>query len=878
MTTEAAQLQFAAEFTLFLAAVAAVAVTVLKPDLLFRYAAARASFFVGATSLAVAAFLHGSLLIDDGTDPRLVVIRAVGIVAVGASLLGWHGSRDGRLLALTGVVGLAVAEAIASGDSSSLADGVRGAGALVFAIALVVVSRRAIAARVATSAAAVVLLVITSVAIALSVVIADNVEDEVARRYEARAESEATVFSDVSSSAVGDATLLARTLQSRVPEIVAVDAAGATGADGERQSVTDALVVYRDTLLREPYAGPLVVVGASGNPVATIDATEIVRFELIGSDAVQRVIATRRPVDEVSIVGDQTFSIGAAPIVSGGDFLGVAVITARLDDEFLADRIADAASVEQEVGLALVDRQRTYAAAGVQPSLATSLGLAADAVLFDETQTALDGDRFVVSVPVVDEDGAPFLAVTVSVPQARIDATRQDLFRILFVVALGAALVAMILAGYAGNRIGAGLGVLTAATGELQQGRLAARAKLDTPDELGVLATTFNQMAGSIQSMTDDLRSAADEEAALRSRLEGVVAGMGEALVAVDERGRITDFNAAAEELTGVPARDAKGKKLDAICTVTTEDDADITERFVRPVVDSWSAQADLVGVAGESVPVAVSAGPLRGAAGVLSGAVFVIRDVRREREVERMKTEFIANVSHELRTPLTPVKGYSDILANRELPPERVQAFAREILSGAAQLERVTDQLVQFATLATGRLQLQTQPVRARDLLDDVIDRWNGRVPGTHSLTRRVARGTPAALVDRRYVDVALDELIDNAIKYSPDGGRVRLSATVHENGNGPRLLLAVDDRGVGIDPDQRHAIFDDFAQVDGSATRRFGGLGLGLALVNRIVRAHGGELSCTSAPGKGTTVQMLLPLDPVALTGAGAEDGTGP
>jgi len=464
----------------------------------------------------------------------------------------------------------------------------------------------------------------------------------------------------------------------------------------------------------------------------------------------------------------------------------------------------------------------------------------------------------------------------VAVPQARIDATRQDLFQLLFVVALGAALLAMILAGYAGNRIGAGLSRLTTVTGELQQGRLSTRAEVDTEDELGVLASTFNQMAASLQSMTDDLRSAADQEPALRGRLEGVVGGMGEALIAVDERGRITDFNAAAEELLQVPARDVLGRTLDKVCTVTGEDAVDVTARFVQPVVDSWSAALEVTGPRGATVPVAVSAGPLRGPAGMLTGAVFVLRDVRREREIEQMKTEFISNVSHELRTPLTPVLGYADILATRDLKPEQTRRFASEIHESARKLLRVTDQLVQFATLAAGRLQLHEEVVEARQLIDAVAQRWADRLPETHSLTRRIGRDMPPAVIDRRYVDVALDELIDNAVKYSPGGGRIRVSASVHQNGQGARLVLAVDDQGVGIEPERRETIFEDFAQADGSATRRFGGLGLGLALVSRIVRAHGGELSCSSKVGEGTTVRMILPLDDHGRPAAPRQEAT--
>jgi PAS domain S-box-containing protein len=870
MTTEAAQLQFAAEFTLFIAAIAAIAVTALRPELLTRRALGRLLLVVGSAALAGAAFLHGSLLVDDGADPLLVGLRLGGIAALAAAVAVWQVPRSAQTAAVAGVLALAGAEGLVAADVETVADGARGAGAVLFGIGLVLASRRAIAARVAMAAATVVLLVVTVLSIALSIVIAENVEDEVARRYEARAETESQVFADTSGSARRAAELLALVLPAeRADQIrTATDPTTAPGdAEAARASVAQALDAFRSRVLQLEYPGPLVVVGTDGRLAGALDLADAVAIPLLGDDVIAGVLSapSEGSTETVGIVGNRTFAIGAAPILAedGISVLGVAVVTARLDDEFLAARVADPASVEQGVGMALADRSRLYAQTGRLAGMPVILELAGDVLREGERRTTVDGDRFVVAVPVLDESQTPTLAITIAVPQARIDATRQDLFRLLFLVALGAAALAMVLAGYAGNRIGAGLTRLTTVTGELQQGRLSARAEVGAEDELGVLASTFNQMAASLQSMTDDLRSAADQEAALRGRLEGVVAGMGEALVAVDDRGRVTDFNASAEELLGVPARDVLGRTLAKVCTVTGEDGVDVTPRFVKPVLDSWTAALDVSRPDGSGVPVVVSAGPLRGPGGILTGAVFVLRDVRREREIEQMKTEFIANVSHELRTPLTPVLGYADILANRDLRPDQTKRFAGEIHESARKLLRVTDQLVQFATLAAGRLQLNEEQVEARALLDGVAQRWSDRLPDSHTLTRRVGRRMPPAVLDRRYVDVALDELIDNAVKYSPDGGRIRVSASVHENGTGPQLVLAVDDRGVGIDPDRRESIFEDFAQADGSTTRRFGGLGLGLALVSRIVRAHGGELSCTSEPGKGTTVRMILPVE---------------
>jgi signal transduction histidine kinase len=264
-------------------------------------------------------------------------------------------------------------------------------------------------------------------------------------------------------------------------------------------------------------------------------------------------------------------------------------------------------------------------------------------------------------------------------------------------------------------------------------------------------------------------------------------------------------------------------------------------------------------------------------------GTVLVFRDLRREHEVEQMKTEFLSRVGHELRTPLTGIMGYAEILLRRDVPPERTRSWHDEILQSARRLLRIVEMLEFFASSGAGRMTFRREPVDIGALVNGVTSSWSSRLPGNVSIGRKVERGTPTLMGDRRWLTMAVDELIDNAAKFSPDGGpilvsveRVGPSSGNGTSGSGESIALSVKDRGKGMSADELAVAFSDFAQADNSDTRRFGGLGLGLAVVRRVVEGHGGEVKCRSAVGSGSTFTIVLPVTERPAEEAAAERRT--
>jgi PAS domain S-box-containing protein len=883
MVTTSSQVAFAAQLVAMLVAASGVVLVLWRAELT-RGSLARVALVAGFAGLGAVAFASGC---DLAGARGLAVARIAFAVVTLAGAALWAGGRRARLalIAGAGVAGIAGVITVAGG-SSTVAAVVLGVGALVTVGGLIAAGQRAIGVRVAVNAAATLLVVVVVLSVALSSVLSSSLQHQQLLDLQAGASGQAADVGRLADQNLAGARLVAGELETYFA------APGKTGLAGVVAGAAAGNGADRDRIL-----APLRTLGtfsqgatfgvAVGRTMITTASSQMRPAVLHGPGRLSCRPGAPGSAGSASVVrsGGDAYAIGAYTLCAGSPIRAVgAVMTVTPVD---ATYLAGIRSPTAGAGVAVVSPPKTLLASSGPPPTQAQLGHAPSG--------GVVGDRLLASAPIVVSDTTAVLAwIVSSASTSNLLATAHSLLRTLLIIALGGTVLALVLAAATGSRIAAGLRRITRAAEDVGEtgavGRpLAVVSATAPPDEVGTLATAFGTMVEALEDSGRALQRAADDETRLRNRLEAVVDGMGDALVALDGLGRVTDFNPAAERLTGIPVTAALGVAASELLVLSGDGAGALQAHLERAEPTPWAGIAELARPDGTTVPVAVSSGSVRGPFGEELGSVLVLRDLRAEQEIERMKTEFLSRIGHELRTPLTGILGYAELLAGKDVPADVARPWHDEILAAARQQLRVVRLLELFASLGAGRRTVRPERVEPGPLAEQIAGRWRQRleVAGASAVRRldvRVEPGLPPIQADPAWLVVVIDELIDNAVKYSPGGGvltlavttRSQISAADPEAGEvvaggvppGPSLRrfdaveIAVSDQGVGMAPDELARAFGAFEQGDPSDTRRYGGLGLGLAAVVQIVADHDGWVGCRSAVGRGTTVRLLLPI----------------
>jgi PAS domain S-box-containing protein len=729
--------------------------------------------------------------------------------------------------------------------ADAAAHGLRVAGFFGVARFVVALTRHSIRFRFLVGFASVLVAVVLVVSTAVRTVIEQNLREGAVTRSSDQAE-------DVSRALLSNARNAARNV------VAFGEAFRPRIRKGTVEAADDLVTLLQDidfVLFLRPGGRPLDTAGVTADEALTIVRSKVVR-------TARRTGFTAASVDRVGLKGVLAV-LGAAPVKarSGDRIIGIAVAGIEVDENLLEELLP--AGIE---GAAFTGGGAHRLAASTFPGPAKNLipkpvlRPLLERALGSEGPVVTDLDvgearHFVALQALRREGGAPVGTLLVAEPATVLAATQRQVDQILFLVMLVVMVLAFLLSTVAARRITRPVVALTEAARRVQAGELEARADPRGDDEVADLALAFNQMTEAVGVMTGELRGAAEEQARLRIRLETVVNSMGDGLMAVDHQERVVTYNPAAEAILGVPREKVIGFPL---ARVLHGHDADGKALVGDGPVRGGAGFVERDD--GTAVPVALSSAPLRDSLGDEVGRVYVLRDMTREHEVDRMKTEFLANVSHELRTPLTPIIGYSEIMSRREVPPDRTRQFAKGILEGAQRLERIVAMLVDYSAMEGGRLSLAMETVELPPVVEGAVDTAKVRTD-KHRFVTDIPSGLPPATADPTLLRRILDELLDNAMKYSPRGGDVSVALSSGNSSEKRMLRVAVSDQGIGIEPDDLTGIFQDFRQVDASTTRAFGGLGLGLAFVKRVVEAHGGTITAESEPGRGSTFSFTVP-----------------
>lgn len=400
-----------------------------------------------------------------------------------------------------------------------------------------------------------------------------------------------------------------------------------------------------------------------------------------------------------------------------------------------------------------------------------------------------------------------------------------------------------------GRNLTAAIASLADMARRIGQGDLAARAAPSPQPELADLARALNAAAEGMSQQAEAARREARYYAAILQQMD-------EAVVIVDGPGRVQFVNAAFARLFGIDEQAAQGRSSEQIAL-----NYDLSALLLRAMQQN-AVQHDEVRVSHPSPrSLATVVTPLLDEQSQTIGAVAVLHDLTELRRLDEVRREFVANASHELRTPAAGIKALAEALqmgAWRD--PEKGPHFVQQIVAAADRLTAILDDMLTLTRVERGRQLLNPEALDVPHAVQEVVAQLRLRADGKQiDLRAEVAPGDTIH-ADPQGLHTVLLNLVDNALKYTPEGGTVTVGGRAVTGG----YELSVRDTGVGIPAAHQGRIFERFYRVDKARDRATGGTGLGLAIVKHIVEAHGGRVAVVSSPAEGSTFSVFFPAPP--------------
>jgi signal transduction histidine kinase len=358
-----------------------------------------------------------------------------------------------------------------------------------------------------------------------------------------------------------------------------------------------------------------------------------------------------------------------------------------------------------------------------------------------------------------------------------------------------------------------------------------------------------------------------------QSRLADIFQQSAEGILTVDRNLRIVDFNPAMERLTGWSESEVLGKYYYEVLHPQERQgnghggygqggqaQSERDPLFARAFAIHGNVQREMVLTARDGQPfdAFVTASSIRSSRGRPVGGILTVRDITREREQEEQRSTFISVISHELQTPIAIIKGYASTLARPDavLKEETLRSRLQAIEEEADSLNKLVSNLLYASRIQAGGLQMEIAPLDLASLVQKVAHRLRVKSPGV-TVRLELPEHLPTVMADRDRIEEVLQNLLDNALKYSPK----RRVVTVSCHSTSDEVIVSVSDQGMGIALRDQEQIFDRFHRVDNSSTRSTQGAGLGLYICRAIVEAHGGSIWVESVLHQGSTFSFSLP-----------------